>query len=91
VACGLGNGGRSFLLIGLFATFLTSLILLLGWWTRRPRAKDSPLESPDKAREPYSEYFHSPSPGPDRSSHDPEQRVPRRQPAVFGISPLGRG
>ncbi len=36
IACGLGNGGGSFLLIGLFAAVLTFLIVFLGWWARKP-------------------------------------------------------
>ncbi len=91
VACGLGNGGGSFLLIGLFATVLTFLIVFLGWWTRKPGAQGSPAEAPDKRRESYSEYFRSPSPGPDSSSHDPKQRVARRQLVVFRVCPAGRG
>ena len=54
VACSLGTGGGSFLLIGLLATFLTSLILLLGWWTRKPMPEASPAEGTDNARESYS-------------------------------------
>ena len=61
VACGLGNSGGSFLLIGLLATVLTFLITVIGRWKWKA-GKGSSAEPEDKTRESCSEYSRSPSP-----------------------------
>ncbi len=45
VVCGLGTGGGSFLVIGVFAAVLMSVMMVLGWWMRKPGAEGSPCGS----------------------------------------------